>query len=70
MDTSPQDPTPTETIPEEPKKKFYRNPKVVLGVITAAVAAGAALVIRGKQKDDSDSPSEDPDVTVETFDET
>jgi hypothetical protein len=63
---------PTE-IPVPEKKKFYRNPKVIAGVVAGIIATGAAVVITSLRKDDSDSEAEtsdEDDMIVEIFEET
>jgi aspartokinase len=69
--TTPETPVNAET-PVVEKKKFWHNPKVVVGVVTGFVAAGAAIAIAGLKRNGSDSetdvaPVED-DLVVETFD--
>lgn len=65
---------PAVKLASEPvKKKFYRNPKVVGGIVAGFIAAGVAVAITGMRKSSepdsgTDTIGED-DVVVETFDE-
>lgn len=60
----------TPVVPEPEKKKFYRNPKVVAGVVAGFIATGVAVAISGLRKNDSETDTDtagEDDVTVETF---
>ena len=58
-----QEPTVVTEITTE-KKPFYKNPKIIAGVVAGAVATGVAFVVHGSK---SGSFDEDDDTTVETF---
>jgi hypothetical protein len=63
--TEPQVPVANNST-EEKKPRFNFHPKIVAGVVTAAVAAGVAFVLHGRTSD-SDASDLTDSLTTELF---